>query len=534
MVPSVAREAVVSFRTTRALAIRAAERGYLAFTFSFRGDGDSGPVPDGADLDRVWAADLAAVVAEARRSVAGLPVHIVGLRLGAAVLAAYHETEPAHPGEVRMLWEPVAGRSFLTRSQAIRKLTVPIAPASDGVEVAGAWYSPEQAAALRRLRLPADPASAGLTVRRETDRALADRIASVSPHFAEIPQPALEAILDELPATPATALPDWSPVRTVEVTGADGSLIRETHCTVGPHRLPAIRTEPVAVPVSVAVGFTPMGSEVRSGPGDLWATAARDLAAAGAVCVRADRRGLGDALDPAELHEPRPYTAEAVEDVADLARELGSTGLPVIGVGVCSGAWGFLNAAAAAPVHTVVAANNIDWNPDGTAYDDAFYDKAFRFDASIDQATGGDEPPSESGRDRVTRAWHDLRTRVGIRYPQLRALLRPQDRYERVAWLLEPIPTTTTVRLVLGRNEHARLRYLGGDRDLARLRARGHRIDIVECAELDHSLLAQRARRAFGSELLRVVTDLTRRQPPRTESAAAGSPAVPPALALHG
>ena len=78
--PSFDREAVVSFRTTRALAARARRAGFVAYTFAWSGDADSSTLPEDGLLARVLLADMLPVwwlVGTATAAVAG-----AGLVLG--------------------------------------------------------------------------------------------------------------------------------------------------------------------------------------------------------------------------------------------------------------------------------------------------------------------------------------------------------------------------------------------------------------------------------------------------------------------
>lgn len=507
LVPSVGREAVVAFRTMRALAVACAAAGFVAYSPALSGTGDSEDV--GEHLAHAWRADVDAAVTRARGAVGPLPVHVIALRVGVTLLDGLS----ALPGEMRIAWEPVAFSTFLRRSLAVRRLTIPREAVPDAVEIPGAAYRPEEVEALKALTLPA-PGS-GVTVVKEPDRAVADKIASVSPHFAQIPVASIERLVDLLPTDSSAPMrPEVGTDVDVEVAAriavSTGVAVLERHVLVGPHALPGVLTEPPeGMMPRRAVVFTAMGAELRSGPGDLWTRAARELAARGVVCLRVDRRYLGDALDTSSVTEPRPYTHECVDDVADAVRWLGErTALPVSGVGVCSGAWSFLRASTRVDIAEIVVVNNIDWDPDPTSYDESFYEQAFRFDTAMNDGLiddGSDEDAPPGARAELARRFRSVRHRLGVRFPGVRAVLRQERVSTTVSVMLDDVPPSTRVYLVLGPKEHSRFTLLDGDRALSRASRRGAALQVRVREDFDHSMLSEGARRRLLADLLDIL-----------------------------
>lgn len=542
IVPSFGREAVVSYRTLSALAVRAARAGFVAITFSFTGDGDSAPLQPDDELPGRWVTDLEAVLQFARDLVGPeRPVHAVGLRLGASVLAAASPSpaessdeavtqasapndEPSDASstqgtdaapERRVFWEPISGRSYLLAHRLVRSRTVPVptVPAGEGTELDGVLLSPVQTAGLSTVAAPRRNRPG---VRIERDRAVGARLAVGAPYYATVPHEAIAEIVADLPGATPTPVRSWTPRPSAHLDTPAGEVI-ETFCAVGPHRLPAIRTSSAVMPARVGLLGTAMGSEIKAGPGNLWATAARDLAPAGVVTLRVDRRFLGDDADPDAVEEPRPYRDEAVEDVAAGARELAAHGLPVVGIGLCAGAWALLRAAGQdAPLRHVIGVNLAHWNPDASVYTEQFYAHYHRAAALETGAAGtdGDEPEDSKGcgdgaggSARSVAQWsarvvEALRTEFAIRFPRLRSALQPDVPLDLVHPLLAPIPPDCGVTLLLGREDHRIFVGKGGVRAAHRARRRGREVEVVVDPDVDHSLFAERARTST-SRLLR-------------------------------
>lgn len=548
--PSFDREAVVSFRTTRALAARARRAGFVAYTFAWSGDADSSALPDDGDPARLWLDDLTAVIEHARGLVGpDAPVHVVGLRLGAAVAALL----PDHGPGRRLYWEPISGGSFLRHHKLIRQTSVPVPTLESVVELDGMTLTPAQVSGLRRLRAPS-AASLGPDeeLRTESDRRAAMRLVLGAPYFAHVPHAALDEIVDGLPAGEPVDLPAWTPqlVATLSVPDAQGrptgsATVTETICEIGPKRLPGIVTRSAEVAPHAAVLFTAMGAEIKAGPGGAWSRAARELAAQGVLSLRADRGGLGDDADPDHAPEPRPYTDSAVLDVATATTWLAGQGLPVIGVGVCAGAWALLRAAADhdAELREVFGVNVVHWSPDSAVYTEAFYahyhgQEAADRSAPADRPEGSGSPDAQGGdepavarrgagaalRGGLATLRELVSTELAIRLPRLRSALRPDVPLDLTEPLLRTVPRRVGITLLYGCHDHRIFLGKGGARSMRRAaRAGQHFEDVVDPA-IDHSLFAQAAQRATLEQLRRRI-DATAPVIP-TEPATAPAPAT--------
>ncbi|GAB48639.1 hypothetical protein [Mobilicoccus pelagius] len=523
--PPVGREAVVATRTTTALALAAADAGFVAFTYSPSGEGDSADLRPGDDLSEAWTADLAAVLAAARAHVGGeLPVHVVGLRVGACLLDGLNG---AGPGS-RVAWEPVSGRSFLRHHGIIRQDSVDVPVVEDGVELEGVHYTEAQAASLASLRAPCR----GPGVLLEEDRRAALRIALGAPYFAHVPMDSVHRIVDGFDRGPARPTTPWRGETTADLMLPDGTRITERRTTLG--HLPVVVTTCPGVPMRVGATFSAMGSEVKAGPGRLWADAARRLAPEGVVSIRADRSAIGEDTGPAQIEEPRPYTDGCVDDVTIPAAHLRRYGLPVVGVGVCAGAWSLLRAAQRGVFDEVVAVNPVHWNPREEVYDEVFY----RHYHGGDAPSGATNPPSADGpgaadptrgsaagrrRDprrlaaamlgrlearrpgteqRLRTAMERVSKEMAIRHPRVRSALRPDVPLDLVSMLVGPLRGPLTVTLLFGTEEYRIFCGRGGRRAAAAARRHGVDVEVTHDPVCDHSLFSRASRERTLSLLI--------------------------------
>lgn len=530
IVPSLGRESVVSYRTVRSLAVRAARAGLVALTFSLSGDGDSEDLRPADDAVAAWSADVGAVEGLARLLVGeSLPVSLVGLRLGAALVQRIAEQDAAAGGErpgrgAYVVWEPVSGTSFLRHHVQLRATGVPGDPVDDGVELDGFLLAASHAESLRTLpaarrNRASEPAKAQLSpgqvhIRFEADRRDSVRLALGATYFAHVPLESLDEIVAMLPTGQASHLASWSPVREarLQVIDEDGATreVTETLVDAGPSHLPAIITTAPGVTPCHGLAMSAMGAEVKWGPGRVWTRAARDLAPSGVVSIRADRSLIGDDVDPDNAREPNPYTNASVTDVCAAASTLRATvaamtpasdaPLPMAVAGVCAGTWSQLRAAAEQPVDTVIAVNPVHWNPDASLYTEAFFDHYH----------GEEAPELDNPSETSTPALHDLLhdpTRViaelkatasreiAIRFPRIRSMMRPEVPVDRVRYLLDDVIGGTRVYLVFGSEEERIFNGKGGRRAMARAARRDVRVTIERLGNLDHSLLSEKARR---------------------------------------
>lgn len=520
--PPVGREAVVAIRTTTALALAAAEAGFVAFSYSPSGEGDSGDLRPSDDLARAWSDDLAAIVAAAREHVGPqAPVHVIGVRVGACLLDGLAESGPG----THLAWEPVSGRTYLRTHSIIRGDSIDVPEATDGTELEGVHYTTAQARSLTELRAP----RRGPGVLLEDDRRTARHIALGAPYFAHVPMGSIRRIVDGLEqGVPCPTVP-WQGDRIAHIELANGTRVSERRVTLG--SLPAVVTTCPGVPMRVGATFTAMGSEIKAGPGRLWAQAARELAPRGVVSVRADRSCIGDDTGPAQRGEPRPYTDACVADVTAPATYLRRHGLGVVGVGVCAGAWSLLRAACGGVFDEVIAVNPVHWNPDESAFDEAFYRHYHGGDvpgmsgstlsaddgvSTVDgTSTGGDDDQagmSRSPRALAQRLLQVVETRrpgtrrqlrsvteraskeLAIRHPRVRSAMRPEVPLDLVPMLLSPLRRPLRVTLLFGAEEYRIFCGKGGLRAAAAARRRGVDVAVSHDPVVDHSLFSRAGR----------------------------------------
>lgn len=508
VVPSIGQEFIVSFRTTRALTMHAAQAGFVGITFAFSGHGDSHPLPSDADALSAWQEDLAAVSELARRILGDdRPVHFVGLRVGAAIL----RTLPADGAGIRLLWEPISGSSYLRQHRAIRQYTVSVPPVADHVELEGHVLTPKQAAALKRLHVPrrAGTLQGNEVLRLESDQEVARRLALGSLYHALLPLGAIREIVGCLTPGGKGSLALWQPVREATLVMPDGCQVKEVLCDIGPHQLSAVLCKPVAGTIRIGMCLTAMGSEIKSGPGGLWARTARELASAGVMSVRADRSGLGEDIDPCRIDEPRPYVESSVSDVQESVAFLRAhidRSTPVWASGICAGAWSVFRAAARGGIDRVIAINSIHWNPDPNVYTEAFYER-FHRERPVHAVAGATAVIPPTGLLRRARWVARRATQVGRRkvadiFPSIPLLLRPDVPRDAVGMLLSPIPPSCQVELVMGENEEVMLRAKGGRIALAFARRRRVHIRTHVSGSIDHALMSEAGRRTI-IEILR-------------------------------
>ncbi|MDO5697450.1 MAG: hypothetical protein Q4G51_05695 [Dermatophilus congolensis] len=539
IVPSLGRETVVSYRTVRSLAVRAARAGLVALSFSLSGDGDSEDLRPGDDAVQAWTEDVRAVAALAHDLVRGagssedgdaLPVSFVGLRLGGALVQRLHDLDGADDSADRargayVVWEPVSGVSFLRHHMQLRATGVPGDPVTDGVELDGYLLTQAQASSLRTLpaarrpRANAYPEQAlshgELHIRFEADRRDSVRLALGATYFAHVPLGALDEIVSILPTGDPRAMQTWTPVTqaTMQVIDDAGVTheVLETLVEAGPSRLPAIVTSSPGSHPRHGLTLSAMGAEVKWGPGRVWTRAARVLAPAGVVSIRADRSLIGDDVDPDNAREPNPYTDASVADassavkalrdavVATYGAEVAAT-LPVATAGVCAGTWSQLRAAADQPIDMVIAVNPVHWNPDATLYTEAFFDHYHGEEApDLDNPCDASAPAFGEIMNDPKRAASELKSmlsrEIAIRFPRIRSAMRPEVPVDKVRYLLDDVIRGTHVHLVFGTEEERIFNGKGGRRAMYRAAHRGVPVRIERLGNLDHSLLSEKARR---------------------------------------
>jgi len=117
--PPFAEEDKSSRRTLTEVCEALNQHGDATLLFSYRGTGDSSGDFANCTLEG-WREDLRTAVAEARRRAPGLPLGLLGVRLGAAL--AYLEASGLEPRRLVLLEPLMSGRSYLAQQAARKKL----------------------------------------------------------------------------------------------------------------------------------------------------------------------------------------------------------------------------------------------------------------------------------------------------------------------------------------------------------------------------------------------------------------------------
>ncbi|MCL2514625.1 MAG: hypothetical protein FWD85_00100 [Microbacteriaceae bacterium] len=493
--PSLAQESQVSYRALRVLAITAARRGWVAVRFAWSGQGDSEPAQAGLDLVEAWRQDLRAAVRLAEHAAGRTGVDVVGFRVGAAVAAT-----TAAPGiRSRVLWEPIGGRAFLRRHEALRKVALPdgFPLSADGVEVSSYRFAAADAAAIRGL---GDPTASGpgelpdgTRIVFEDDPETAARLYGTEQLLARAPLGSIDRLLGALVPAEPVALPAWAPeAEAVVVDRESGLSVRQRFVAIGADRLPGIYTAPVdAERRPAAALLVPAGGEAK-GVNRVWAPASRRLGAHGVANLRADPRGFGDAAEVADIRDPNLLSESVAADAGAMAAWLHTeSGAPVTGVGVCAGAWVIARAATRVPLRRIVMINNQAWRCSSEYYRDIFerrQDAPLGGGATRASVDGSLEPAQGPG---PLRAFKDA-VRARSPYP-LRRVLARFGVLETVEQVLRPVPRTTSVRLLFGPEDQPWFSAMDGEIGFERLRAGGRRMSLDLDARTDHALLSHSA-----------------------------------------
>ena len=486
IVPPAGRERINFHRSTVVAGVAAARAGLMVWTPCLTGEGDSSSAEGLEDLADVWEADVSAVVDAAVRGGEGLPLSLVGIRLGAAVAGRVEHPSIAE----RMAWDPVSGRHYVRAQLAIRALTLAgggFSPPED-TEFIGSALSAGQLDSLRGLRLP--PKGRFRLIEADSD---ADRNADTHPQLGRIAWAGGAAVVAA--AVIGSPRPiSWVPQVSALIPRNSIPPVQETFVQVGPHRLTGILTEPVHRPTDGrAVLFTATGSELREGPASLWAGLARRLAADGVVSLRCDRRLIGDSVDPGVDTAPNPYTDDAVADVCAAIDYLRRRDNDVVVVGLCAGAWLALRAAAKADVSHTIAINTLIW-ADSAAQASAAFERSLTWSRTgTALRTPASDSPSK-GRPRKSARHALVSARAAI---SRRRWVRPTLLAARYGGLgvraLFGAARRGRVTLLHGREEDTVFRILGGRTAASQLQSV---VEVIHRPGLEHSLFTEWSRAA--------------------------------------
>ena len=397
----IGHEALCAHASYRCLAERLAASGYPALRFDYDGTGDS----CGSDEDpgRVgsWLASIGCAIDALRGWSRAEGVFLFGVRLGATLAAV----AAAERGDVQglILWAACpSGRSFLRELRVLHAAQgLPVAhEEGDYEEAAGFVFTRETADALGRLdaaSLIARPAPAALLIGRDDlpdaprlGRSLAALGTAVTraewpgyaammrdPQETQIPHAAIGSLLGWLKerstAVPAEAprKPTPGPPVATSLPVATDVYVEEPLRWGDAPRSFGVLTRPRGAggrPARAAVVLLSVGANHRVGPGRMYVTFARQLAAGGFPVLRLDLPGLGDSAEGGESARRFLYSDAAVPNVRDalsaLSERCGAERFVLIGL--CSGAYAAYRTAAEDPrvdAQVLINPQTLDWKP---------------------------------------------------------------------------------------------------------------------------------------------------------------------------
>jgi alpha-beta hydrolase superfamily lysophospholipase len=391
--PTIGIEAVNARYAYMNLADRLAEAGLACFRFDYDGTGDSAGRQNDPDRVRAWLNSIQLAM-ELLRGLGTDRVGVVGMRMGATLLAETFGSGPAVVDDL-VLWDPCAsGRSFLREQSALWAFALGKEAAGDGsVETPGLVYDKDTVADMSPLAIAnGDGPLAGRVLvltraGRNGDRRANERLAlphteraaivgqeelvDVLPDAAKIPEATISTIVEWLASgagTRRSAAIDADAIgRSVAVVGTtpDGGRIEERAARLGPLGLFGIVTSRVGPGEPGAAGrptifFLNAGVIDHVGPAGLWVRLGRQWAEAGFVAIRFDLSGNGDS--PVHPGQSRRviFSSHHEQDVVDVLRAVSpSDPSNAVLVGLCSGGFNSIEPAIEIKVRGVCALNPI-------------------------------------------------------------------------------------------------------------------------------------------------------------------------------
>ncbi len=411
-------EAICAHRAVRAFAEAAASVGAPALRFDYLGTGDSEDIDPNSDQLKVWSRNVVDAVTALRRRTGVARVVLLGFRLG-ALIAALAAAEGADATALMAVAPALSGKRYLRELRTIQMAAsgnaVRTTDGAQALEVSGFTLSSATVAALSQIEvgnLALGTVEQVLVIDRKelpgarpwvdalTQSAIHTdyvalpgfvRMMMTAPHFSAKPQSMIDAAHHWLQALAGNAPHDS------DALGSKDLVPRE----LARHelRLPCDATFPDAAvgetvvllspePGLFAIVNEPRHGEARRravillnagathhvGPNRMFVDLARRWAARGYVVVRMDLAGLGDSgtrpgRPEAEVHPPAAL--EDIKTAVDFVRSrCGISDITL--VGMCSGAYHALRAAAAAlPVRRILMVNplNFEWHESMTLQD---------------------------------------------------------------------------------------------------------------------------------------------------------------------
>jgi alpha-beta hydrolase superfamily lysophospholipase len=395
--PTIGIEAVNARYAYMHLADRLADAGLACFRFDYDGTGDSAGQQNDPNRVEAWLNSIQRAM-ELLRGLGTDRIGVVGLRMGATLLAETYGSGAAVVDDL-VLWDPCAsGRSFLREQSALWAFAFGKEAAGDGsIETPGLVYDKETVADLSPLAIAnGDGPLAGRVLvltraGRSGDRRANERLASahaerasiagqeelvdVLPDAAKIPEDTITTIVEWLVSGAAAGDPvaiDADAVgRSTAVVGRtpDGAIIEERAVRLGPIGLFGIATSRVRPDATAGesgadglptVFFLNAGVIDHVGPAGLWARLSRLWAEDGFRAIRFDLSGNGDSpVHPGQSGRVI-FSSHHEHDVVDVLRAASPRDPSnAVLVGLCSGGFNSLGPAIEVKVRGVCALNPI-------------------------------------------------------------------------------------------------------------------------------------------------------------------------------
>jgi pimeloyl-ACP methyl ester carboxylesterase len=515
--PTIGIEAANARYAYMQLAERLADVGLACFRFDYDGTGDSAGQQNDPDRVAAWLRSIQYAM-ELLRGLGTDRIGVVGLRMGATLLAEILGTGPAAVDDL-VLWDPCAsGRSFLREQSALWAFALGRDAADDGsVETPGLIYSKDTVADMSPLAIAngEGPLAGRVLVLtragRNGDRKANERLdlphtermsivgqqelIDVLPDAAKMPEATITTIVEWLAAgassANAVAVDPETVGRSSAVVGEtpDGAIIEERAVSLGPLGLFGIMTSRVRAAGEPGgdgfptVLFLNAGVIDHVGPAGLWAQLGRGWAKVGFRTVRFDLSGNGDS--PVHPGQPRPviFSSHHEQDIVDVLQAVSPEDPSnTVLVGLCSGGFNSMEPAIGAKVRGVCALNPI------LTFKELDVEKWGEPDQGSGQAKGGmkgwvTKIPAYSQLNRISKrlpssAWWII-NRIAVEITPARRLARVVD-------------AGVDVLIIAGTDEGRWLKG-GESRTLHRLERTGRfRIDVIP--GLEHSLFEQRTR----------------------------------------
>ena len=394
--PTIGIEAVNARYAYMYLADRLADAGLACFRFDYDGTGDSAGQQNDPNRVDAWLNSIQRAM-ELLRGLGTDRIGVVGLRMGATLLAESFGSGPAVVDDL-VLWDPCAsGRSFLREQSALWAFAIGKEAAGDGsVETPGLVYDKDTVADMSPLAIAnGDGPLAGRVLvltraGRNGDRRANERLAlphterasivgqeelvDVLPDAAKIPEATITTIVEWLAAgtdSGHTVAIDADAVgRSSALVGQtpDGARVEERAVSLGPIGLFGIATSRVLPDATTGesgadlptIFFLNAGVIDHVGPAGSWVRLSRLWAEAGFLAIRFDLSGNGDS--PVHPGQSRRviFSSHHEQDVVDVLRAVSPRDPSnAVLVGLCSGGFNSLEPAIELKVRGVCALNPI-------------------------------------------------------------------------------------------------------------------------------------------------------------------------------